>query len=102
VCVYIVYVSVIGLAVERMVSSPLPAQLGGTNPFAHVLMMGGVSIAAFLLLRHIRADLAGRLPRRGVFSRAVDGVLGMGMHAGGRRRRISGSPRDARSGVWRG
>ena len=40
--VFIVFVSVIGLAVERIVSAPLPAELGGTNPFAHVLMMGGV------------------------------------------------------------
>jgi hypothetical protein len=45
VMVYIVYVRVIGLAVERIVSNPLPAELGGTNPFAHVLMMGATSIA---------------------------------------------------------
>ena len=58
--IYIVYVSVVGLAVERIVSAPLPAELGGTNPFAHVLMMGGVAVAALMLLRHIRTDVSGR------------------------------------------
>lgn len=81
VCVYIVYVSVIGLAVERMVSAPLPAQLGGTNPFAHVLMMGGVSIAAFVLLRHVRAELAGATAQRGTLGRAGEVALGMGIQA---------------------
>jgi hypothetical protein len=84
VCVYIVYVSVIGLAVQRMVSSPLPAQLGGTNPFAHVLMMGGVSIAAFLLLRHVRSEFGGRARQRGMLGRVADVAIGMGVsHAVG-------------------
>jgi hypothetical protein len=61
--IYVVYVSVVGLAVERIVSAPLPAELGGANPFTHVLMMGGVPIAALMLLRHIRIDMSGR--RRG-------------------------------------
>ena len=67
VMVYIIFVSVIGLAVQRIVADPLPAELGGTNPFAHVLMMGGVAMVAFMLLRHIRADLSGRPrgPRHG-------------------------------------
>jgi hypothetical protein len=79
--VYIVYVSVIGLAVERIVSAPLPAELGGTNPFAHVLMMGGVAVVALLLLRPIRADLSGRPPGGGLFGRAASVAVGMGMHA---------------------
>ena len=81
VLVYIVYVSVIGLAVERIVSRPLPAELGGTNPFAHVLMMGAVSVVALLLLRHIRADLSGRPPGRGMVRQRADVAVGMGMHA---------------------
>ncbi|BBZ15520.1 hypothetical protein [Mycobacterium branderi] len=81
VTVYIVYVSVIGLAVERIVSQPLPAELGGANPFPHVLMMGGVSIAAFVLLHHIKADLSGHPATRGVIGRATDVAIGMGMHA---------------------
>jgi hypothetical protein len=81
VLVYIVYVSVIGLAVERIVSRPLPAELGGTNPFAHVLMMAGVSIVAFILLRYIRADLSGRPPGRGMLGSAAGVAVGMGMHA---------------------
>ena len=82
VMVYIIFVSVIGLAVERIVANPLPAELGGTNPFAHVLMMGAVSMVAFMLLRHIRADLSG-MPRghRGMVGRAADVAVGMGMHA---------------------
>ena len=81
VMVYIVYVSAIGLAVERIVASPLPAELGGNNPFAHVLMMGAVSIAAYMLLRHIRADLSGQPRGRGLFGRGADVALGLGMHA---------------------
>jgi hypothetical protein len=81
VLVYIVFVSVIGLAVERLVSQPLPAELGGANPFAHTLVMAGASVAALLLLRHVRADLAGRPAGRGLFGRATDVAVGMGVHA---------------------
>ena len=81
VMVYIVYVSAIGLAVERIVASPLPGELGGNNPFAHVLMMGAVSIAAYMLLRHIRAELSGRPRGRGLLGRGADVALGLGMHA---------------------
>jgi hypothetical protein len=77
VLVYTVYVSVIGLVIERLVSRPLPAELGGTNPFAHVLMMGAAAVAAFILLRHIRTDLSGR----GVMGRAANVGLEMGMRA---------------------
>jgi hypothetical protein len=81
VLVYIVYVSVVGLAVERIVSAPLPADLGGTNPFAHVLMMGGVALAALLLLRHVRSDLSGRPSGEGLFRRAGSVAVGMGISA---------------------
>jgi hypothetical protein len=81
VLVYIVFVSVIGLALERVVAQPLPAQLGGDNPFAHVLMMGGVCVAAYVLLRHIRADLSDRPSRRGMFGRAADVAVGLGLSA---------------------
>jgi hypothetical protein len=81
VLVYIVYVSVISLAVQRIVSAPLPAELGGTNPFAHVLMMGGVAIVALLLLRHIRADLSGRPGGGGLLRQAAGVAVGMGVSA---------------------
>jgi hypothetical protein len=81
VLVYIVYVGVIGLAVQRIVSAPLPAELGGTNPFAHVLMMGGVAVVALLLLHHIRADLSARPPGPGFFRQATSVAVGMGMTA---------------------
>jgi hypothetical protein len=81
VTVYIVLVSVIGLAVESLVSRPLPAELGGTNPFAHVLMMGAVSYAAFSLLRHVRAELTGGPHGAGLLSRAGDVALGLGLRA---------------------
>ena len=58
-----------------------PPQLGGTNPFAHVLMMGAVSVAALMLLRYIRADLSGRPPGPGLVRQAGSVALGMGMHA---------------------
>ena len=79
--IYIVYVSVVGLAVERIVSAPLPAELGGTNPFAHVLMMGGVAMAALMLLRHIRTDVSGRSGGRGLWRQAAGVAVGMGMTA---------------------
>jgi hypothetical protein len=79
--VFITFVSVIGLAIERLISRPLPAELGGANPFAHVMMMGGASLVALYLLRHIRADLEGGHPGRGVLGRASDVALGLGMHA---------------------
>jgi hypothetical protein len=77
VLVYIVYVSLVGLVVERLVSRPLPAELGGSNAFAHVLMMGAAAIAAVMLLRHIRTDLAGR--RR--VGRAASAGLAIGTQA---------------------
>ncbi|WP_414687798.1 hypothetical protein [Mycobacterium sp.] len=81
VTVYIVYVSVIGLAIERLVSAPLPAQLGGANPFAHVLMMGAASLAALYLLRHVRAEMAGHPGGHAMLGRATDVALGMGISA---------------------
>ncbi|MBY0286740.1 MAG: hypothetical protein K2X52_06290 [Mycobacteriaceae bacterium] len=81
VLVYIVFVSVMGLAVESIVAGRLPAQLGGANPFAHVLMMGAVSIAAMMLLRYIRADLSADRPGPGLFRQAGSVAVGMGMHA---------------------
>jgi hypothetical protein len=82
VTVYIVYVSVIGLAVERVVAAPLPTELGGTSAFAHVLMMGAVSVAALLLGRHVRADLSGHSHRGRFIGRATDIAVGMGIRAG--------------------
>jgi len=81
VTVYIVYVSVIGLAIERIVVNPLPADLGGTSAFAHVLMLGAVSVVALLLLRHIRSDLAGPSRGRGLLGRASEVAVGMGLRA---------------------
>jgi hypothetical protein len=77
--VLITFVSVMGLAVERLISRPLPAELGGASPFAHVLIMGGASLTALSLLRHIRADLHGRTPGHGFVGRAVDVGLGLGL-----------------------
>jgi len=77
---YIVYVSVIGLAIERLITQPLPAELGGTNPFAHLVMMAAASMVALYLLRVLRADLENRPPGPGMFSRAADVALGQFMH----------------------
>ena len=80
VLIYIVYVSVIVLAIDTVIARPLPAQLGGTNPFAHVLIMGGVCAAALMLLRHIRSDLSGS-SRRGLVGRAAEVAFGIGVGA---------------------
>ena len=81
VIVYITYISVIGLAVQRIVADPLPAALDGGSPFAHVLMMGAVSVVALILLRHVRAEVSGRHREPGVIGRGADVAVGMGMHA---------------------
>ena len=94
----------IGLAIERLISRPLPAELGGANPFAHVLMMGGASMVALYLLRHIRADLEGGHPGRGLLGRGADVALGLGMHAalGGAGKAALGGVRGLRGLVGRG
>src|SRR5882757_222450 len=74
--VYITFVSVIGLAVERLISRPLPAELGGSSPFAHVLMMGGASVVALYLLRHMRAALGGAGKAALGGAQGLRGVLG--------------------------
>jgi hypothetical protein len=79
--VLITFVAVMGLAVERLVSHPLPAELGGVSPFAHVVMMAGASMMALHLLRHIRADLDGHPPQRSMVGRAGEVALGLGMRA---------------------
>jgi hypothetical protein len=81
VTVFIVFVSVIGLAIERLIAAPLPAELGGANPFAHVVMMGAASVAALYLLRHIRADLSGRPVGPGLLVRGGQVVGGLAMSA---------------------
>lgn len=79
--VFITFVSVMGLAIERLVSHPLPAELGGVSPFAHVVMMAGASMMGLHLLRHIRADLEGHAPPRGLVGRAGEVALGLGLRA---------------------
>jgi hypothetical protein len=102
--VFIIYVSVIGLAIERLISRPLPAELGGANPFAHILIMGGASMAALYLLRHIKADLNGTQAGRGIFGRAADVALGLSMHAalGGAGAAAVGGARGLRGAFGRG
>ena len=96
--VLITFVSVMGLAVERLISRPLPAELGGASPFAHVLVMGGASMTALYLLRHIRADLQGRAPGHGFLGGAADVALGLGMHGalGGAGHAVAGGARGLR------
>jgi hypothetical protein len=81
VTVNIVYGSVIGLGVERIVANPLPAELGGTSAFDHVLTMAAVSIVALILLRHIRTDVSGRPRGGGLLGRGMDVAVGMGLRA---------------------
>jgi hypothetical protein len=104
VMVYIVFVSVMGLAIERLISRPLPAELGGTNPFAHILIIGGASLTALYLLHHVKADLEGRPSGRGLFGRATDVALGLSMHAalGGAGSAALGGARGLRGMFGRG
>ena len=75
---------------------PCRPSWAATNPFAHVLMMGGVAIAALMLLRHIRADVSGRRGRwRTVAAGWVGGRRNGGERGGGRRRCV---PRRRGSG----
>jgi hypothetical protein len=81
VLVLVSFVSVMGLGVERLIAAPLPADLGGTSPLAHVVITAAASMTGLRLLRHIRADLGGRAPHRGLLGRGADVALGLGMHA---------------------
>jgi hypothetical protein len=92
--VFITFVSVVGLAIERLLARPLPAELGGANPFAHVVMMAGASLVGVYLLRHIRADLNGTSTGRGLVSRAGDVAVGLGLHAA-----LGGAGKAALGGV---
>ncbi len=102
--VLITFVSVMVLAIERLISRPLPAELGGASPFAHILAMGGASMTALYLLRHIRADLDGRAPGNGFLSRAADVAAGMGMHAalGGTGKAVLGGAHGLRNSLGGG
>ncbi|AGB26969.1 hypothetical protein Mycsm_06865 (plasmid) [Mycobacterium sp. JS623] len=104
VTVFIVFVSVIGLAIERLIAAPLPAELGGANPFAHVVMMAAASVAALYLLHHIRADLAGRPAGPGLLVRGAEVVGGLAMSAavGGVSSAALGGARGLRSKLGSG
>jgi len=60
VLIYVIYASVVGVAIEAVVSRPLPAQLGGGGVFPHILMLGLVALAAIMLLHHLHMELTGR------------------------------------------
>ena len=85
----------IGLAVERIVSRAAARRTGRDEPVRARADDGrGVAIAAFVLLRHIRADLSGRPARRRVCSAgAGDVAVGMGIAA----RRVGRCGRGRRS-----
>ena len=104
VMVLVSFVSVMGLGVERLIAKPLPAELGGTSPFAHVVIMGAASMTGLHLLRRIRADLDGHAPQRGLLSRGADVALGLGMHAalGGAGSAAIGGAKGLRNMLGRG
>ena len=78
---YIVYTSVVGLAIERLVSRPLPADLGGANPFAHVLIMAAASLAALFLLRQMRSEMSGHAGGQRLLGRAAEIAVARGIEA---------------------
>ena len=57
--VYTLFVCIAGMAMARVVTHPLPADLGGNNPVAKMLMFAASSCVTIGLFRTMRAELFG-------------------------------------------
>lgn len=67
--VYTLFVCIAGMAMSRVVTHPLPADLGGNNPVAKMLMFAASSCVTIGLFRTMRAELFGVAQRQGALSR---------------------------------
>jgi len=67
--VYTLFVCIAGMAMARVVTHPLPADLGGNNPVAKMLMFAASSCVTIGLFRTMRAELFGVAHRQGALSR---------------------------------
>jgi|SRR5271166_885513 len=63
------FVCIAGMAMARVVTNPLPADLGGNNPVAKMLMFAASSCVTIGLFRTMRAELLGITHRQGALSR---------------------------------
>lgn len=86
--VYTLFVCAAGMVIARIVTNPLPADLGGTNPVAKILVFGASSWVMIGLFHTIRAELFGIGHRQGMVSRLGWSAAGaaaslLGARAGG-------------------
>jgi uncharacterized membrane protein YgcG len=74
--VYTLFVCIAGMAIGRVMMNPLPADLGGTNPVAKMLMFAASSCVAIAVFSAMRAELFGVARRQSALSRLAWGAAG--------------------------
>lgn len=72
---YTLFICIAGMAIGRVMTSPLPAELGGDSPVAKILMFAAAAAVATGLFRLMQADLFGH-QARGPFRRLAWGAAG--------------------------
>ncbi|WP_333890669.1 hypothetical protein [Mycolicibacterium gadium] len=72
---YTLFICIAGMAIGRVMSNPLPADLGGNSPVAKMLMFAASACVATGLFRTMRADLFGH-KAGGPFGRLAWGAAG--------------------------
>jgi hypothetical protein len=72
---YTLFICIAGMAIGRVMTNPLPADLGGNSPVAKMLMFAASACVATGLFRTMRADLFGH-NARGPFGRLAWGAVG--------------------------
>ena len=72
---YTLFICIAGMAIGRVMTNPLPADLGGNSPVAKMLMFAASACVATGLFRTMRADLFGH-KAGGPFGRLAWGAAG--------------------------
>jgi hypothetical protein len=72
---YTLFICIAGMAIGRVMTNPLPPDLGGNSPVAKMLMFAASACVATGLFRMMRADLFGH-SARGPFGRLAWGAAG--------------------------
>ncbi len=73
---YTLFICIAGMAIGRVMASPLPAELGGNSPVAKVLMFAAAAAVATSLFRLMQAELFDHQQARGPFGRMALGAAG--------------------------
>ncbi|SLC86666.1 proline-rich domain-containing protein [Mycobacteroides abscessus] len=74
--VYTLFICTSGMAVGKVMTGPLPPDLGGSNPVAKMLMFAASAMVSISLFRTIQAEMFGLTRPQGHVSRLAWGVAG--------------------------